>query len=160
FVLDKATLFAATFTAVLESGDTSKPYRYIPMFSKDVADRVPAGLAIDAVNENRLPIRVLEQLPTSRQRWAIARLLAPRFSSSTIRAEERLYIDNWGLKASTTALQYLIDVHERVRIWPAVRANLQTAASFWQLAYVAKEDKSGAGFTVPALRTGDRELGP
>lgn len=160
FVLDKATVFAATFTAVLESGDSSKPYRYIPMFDKDTADIVPAGLVIETVNENRLPMRVLEQLPTSRQRWALAGLLAHRFSRSTLRAEERLYIDNWGLKATTTALQYLIDVHERVRIWPALRANLQTAASFWQLAYTATPDKSGVGFTVPALRTGDRELGP
>lgn len=160
FVLDKATLFAATFTAVIESGDSSKPYRYIPMFTQDIAERVPAGLAIDAVNEVREPVRVLEQLPKSRQRYALAGLIAHRFSSSTIRAEERLYIDNWGLKASTTALQYLIDVHERVRIWPAVRANFQTAASFWQLAYQMKYDKTGAGFTVPAIRTGDRELGP
>jgi hypothetical protein len=160
FVLDKATLFAATFTAVLENGDSSKPYRYIPMFSADVASRVPIGLAIDTVNENRLSIRVLEQLPTTRQRWAIAGLLAHRFSTSTLRAEERLYIDNWGLKASTTDAQYLIDIGERVRFWPQIRAHAQTGASFWQLAYVATPAKSGPGFSVPALRTGDRELGP
>jgi hypothetical protein len=160
FVLDKATLFAATFTAVFETGDSSKPYRHIPMFSADVATRVPVGLSADGVNEFRLPMRVLEQLPTSRQRWAVAGLIAHRFSSSTLRAEERLYIDNWGLKASTTALQYLIDVHERVRLWPQLRANFQAPVSFWQLAYVAKPDKAGAGFSVPALRTGDRELGP
>ena len=160
FVLDKATLFAATFTAVLESGDSSKPYRYIPMFAADVASRVPAGLAIDAVNDNRLPLRVLEQLPTERQRWALAGLIAHRFSSSTLRAEERLYIDSWGLKASTTVAQYLVDVTERIRVWPQIRANIQSAVSFWRLAYVAKEDEGGPGFTYPALRTGDRELGP
>src|SRR5262249_30882335 len=125
-----------------------------------VASRVPVGLSVDAVNQNRLPIRVLEQLPTSRQRWAIAGLLAHRFSSSTLRAEERLYIDNWGLKASTTDAKYLIDLGERVRIWPQVRVNAQTGVSFWQLTYVAKLDKSGPGFLVPALRTGDKELGP
>ncbi|MFT3768750.1 MAG: DUF3570 domain-containing protein [Minicystis sp.] len=160
FVLDKATLFALTFTAVIESGDSSKPYRYIPVFAPDVATRVPIGLSIEGVNEFRLPIRLLEQLPTSRQRWALAALVAHRFSSSTLRAEERLYVDNWGLKASTTEAQYLVDVHERVRIWPQLRANLQTAVSFWQLAYPTKPDKTGAGFTWPSLRTGDRELGP
>jgi hypothetical protein len=160
FVLDKATFFAASFTAVLESGDTSKPYRYIPMFAPEVAKRVPIGLSIDGVNKNRLPIRALEQLPTSRQRWAIAGLLAHRFSASTIRAEERLYVDNWGLKASTTDMQFLVDLTERLRIWPAVRFNVQSAASFWQLAYPALPSKKDGTITLPALRTGDRELGP
>lgn len=160
FVLDKATLFAVTFTGVFESGDSSKPYRYIPMFAADVAPQVPGGLSITDVNDNRLAVRVLEQLPISRQRWAVAGLIAHRFASSTIRAEERLYVDNWGLKASTTVAQYFIDVSERVRLWPQVRVNVQSPVSFWQLAYVGKEDKSGAGFSVPVLRTGDRELGP
>jgi tetratricopeptide (TPR) repeat protein len=160
FVLDKATLFAVNFTAVLESGDTSKPYRYIPMFDAQTAARVPIGLAIESVNQNRLSIRVLEQLPTSRQRWALAGMVAHRFTSSTLRVEERLYVDNWGLKASTTDGQFLMDLAERVRVWPAVRANVQTAVNFWQLAYTAKQGKTGADFSVPSLRTGDRELGP
>jgi hypothetical protein len=160
FVLDKATFFASSFTAVIEAGDTSKPYRYIPMFLPDVAKRVPIGLSIDGVNKNRLPIRALEQLPTNRQRWAIAGLLAHRFSASTIRAEERLYVDSWGLKASTTDLQFLVDLNERLRIWPAARFNVQSAASFWQLAYPAAPSKKDGTITLPALRTGDRELGP
>jgi hypothetical protein len=160
FVLDKATFFAASFTAVLETGDTSKPYRYVPMFSPADTPNVPVGLSVEGVNQNRLSIRVLEQLPTARQRWAVAGLLAHRFSSSTVRVEERLYIDNWGLKASTTDAQYLVDLGERVRIWPAIRANFQSAVSFWQLAYTARPAKSGPGFEVPALRTGDKELGP
>jgi tetratricopeptide (TPR) repeat protein len=161
FVLDKSTIFAGTFTAVLENGDTSKPYRYIPMFDPEVAKRVPIGLSIDGVNKNRLPIRALEQLPTSRQRWAIAGLLAHRFASSTLRAEERLYVDNWGLKASTTDAQYLVDLNDRLRLWPQLRFNVQSAASFWQLAYAAPVDKKDPTvFAVPALRTGDRELGP
>lgn len=160
FVLDKATFFAASFTAVLETGDTSKPYRYLPMFAPDVAARVPAGLSIDGVNKNRLSIRTLEQLPTDRQRWAIAGLLAHRFSASTLRAEERLYVDSWGLKATTTSSQFLIDATERLRLWPAARFHLQTGASFWQRAYAAVPSKTDESFTLPALRTGDRELGP
>src|SRR5262249_54585436 len=107
-------------------------------FSADVAPRVPIGLTIDAVNQNRLAVSPFEQLPTRRQRIALAGLVAHRFSSSTLRAEERLYVDSWGLKATTTDLQYLVDAGERVRFWPAVRIHAQTSAAFWQLAYVAK----------------------
>jgi hypothetical protein len=164
FVLDKATFFAAGLTAVLESGDTSKPYRSIPLFAPDVAARVPVGLSIEGVAQNRLPIRPYEQLPTERQRWAVAGLIAHRFRASTIRAEERLYIDSWGLKASTTAAQYFIDLDERLRIWPQFRFNAQTGTSFWRLAYegapVFDKSKQLVGVAVPALRTGDRELGP
>lgn len=160
FILDKATFFAASFTSVLESGDTSKPYRYLPMFAPDIAERVQPGLTIDAVNKNRLAIRTLEQLPTDRQRWAIAGLLAHRFSSSTIRAEERLYVDSWGLKASTTESQFLVDVNDRLRLWPAARFHIQGGASFWKLAYAAVPSKKDESFSVPAVRTGDRELGP
>ncbi len=160
FVINKATVFAASFTAVLENGDTSKPYRYIPMFSVADAAKVPAGLTIEGVHKNRLPIEPLEQLPTNRQRWAVAGLIAHRFASSTFRAEERLYIDSWGLKASTTEGQFLIDMNDRMRVWPQARFHAQTAASFWQLAYAARLNPNGTGYTVPALRTGDRELGP
>jgi hypothetical protein len=158
FVVDKATIFAATFTGIWESGDSSKPYRYVPMFAPDIAPRVPVGLLAEQVNQSRLPIRALEQLPTSRQRYALAGLLAHRFSSSTFRAEERLYVDNWGLKATTTDATYFIDLSERLRVWPHVRFNAQSAVSFWQLAYVAKG--SSGDIKLPALRAGDRELGP
>jgi len=160
FVINKSTVFATSFTAVFENGDTSKPYRYIPMFAPSVVGRVPNGLSIEGVHKYRLPVEPLEQLPTDRQRWALAGLIAHRFSSSTFRAEERLYIDNWGLKASTTEGQFLVDVSERLRVWPQARFHAQTAASFWQLAYAAVPKKDEPGFVLPALRTGDRELGP
>lgn len=158
-VLGKATFLAVSFTAVLELGDSSKPYRYIPMFSEDIAGRVPAGYAIDAVNRDRLPIRVLEQLPTDRQRWAVAGRIAHRFSSSTIRAEERLYMDSWGLKATTTDSSFLVDLTDAIRVWPHIRFHAQTSVDFWRLAYAAAISDNG-DLTIPALRTGDRELGP
>jgi hypothetical protein len=161
FVVNRSTIFATTFNAVIEDGDSSKPYRYLPMFDKDTAAAVPIGLAIDAVNKYRLAARPLEQLPLSRQRWALAGLLAHRFTSSTLRAEERLYVDSWGLKASTTDARYLIDATDRLRVWPHVRFHAQSAASFWKLAYVATPDPKGeSAYRVPAIRTGDRELGP
>ncbi len=160
FVLDKATFLATSFTAVLESGDTSKPYRYLPMFAPDVAKRVPIGFSIDGVNKNRLAIRALEQLPTNRQRWAVAGLLGHRFTASTIRFEERLYVDSWGLTASTTESQFLVDLNERLRVWPSVRFHAQSGTSFWQRAYASASSPKDGTFTLPAVRTGDRELGP
>jgi len=157
FVLDKATFANFAFTAVIEDGDTSKPYRYIPMFSPDVAQQVQRGQSIESVNGARLPLRVLEQLPTNRQRFALAAKLAHRFATSTLRVEERLYIDSWGLKASTTDARYLIDVGKAARIWPHLRFHIQDDVDFWRLAYPAVFE-AGA-YQIPAYRTGDRELG-
>ena len=47
----------------------------------------------------------------------------------------------------------------RVSFWPHARLHLQTPVAFWQRAYVANYT-SGGTWNVPALRTGDRELGP
>jgi hypothetical protein len=157
-VLDKATVLTLGVTTVLEFGDTSKPYRYIPMFSPTIAEQIPAGLQADAVDFYREPERVLEQVPTDRQRYALGGRVAHRFASSTIRAEERLYVDSWGILASTTDARYVIDLDDRLRVWPHFRGHLQTGADFWQLAYVAQPTPSGV--VVPAIRAGDRELGP
>jgi hypothetical protein len=158
FVLDKHSVFTTNMSIVAEIGNSSKPYRYIPMFSKDIAPRVLPGLALPTVDAVRNPERILEQLPLSRQRFAIAGRYARRFSSSTLRAEERLYSDSWGLKATTTDMRFIVDAGERVRFWPHVRFHAQTGADFWQLAYVS--ERTATGLQVPALRTGDRELGP
>ena len=45
FVLDKATLFSAVTDVILESGDTSKPYRYIPMFAPGTSPNPPTKAA-------------------------------------------------------------------------------------------------------------------
>ncbi|MDI1476747.1 DUF3570 domain-containing protein [Polyangium sp. y55x31] len=158
FVLDKNSVLTTNFSLVIESGDSSKPYRYIPTFAPDIAPRVLPGQSLATVNFYRNPERILEQLPLSRQRFALAGRYARRFSASTLRMEERLYADSWGLKATTTDLRYLYDVGKNVRIWPHFRFHAQTGTAFWQLAYVA--EKTPTGLQVPALRTGDRELGP
>lgn len=158
FVLDKQSVLTANMSIVAEIGNVSKPYRYIPTFSKDIAPRVLPGLALPTVDSVRNPERILEQLPLSRQRFALAARYARRFSSSTLRAEERLYTDSWGLKATTTDMRFLIDVGKSVRLWPHARFHAQTGADFWQLAYVS--EYSGGRLQVPNYRTGDRELGP
>ena len=54
---------------VLENGDQSKPYRYIPLFAPGTTSR--AERPIDLVNALRVSARPLEQLPLSRQRYAL-----------------------------------------------------------------------------------------
>lgn len=158
FVLDKHSILTTNMSIVAEIGNVSKPYRYIPTFSRDIAPRVLPGLALPTVDAVRNPERILEQLPLSRQRFALAARYARRFSTTTLRAEERLYTDSWGLKATTTDMRILFDVNNSVRLWPHARFHAQTGADFWQLAYVA--ERTATGLQVPKYRTGDRELGP
>jgi hypothetical protein len=158
-VLTKATFASLTFTAVFEEGDSSKPYRHIPVFDAVTAPSIPRGLDIDSVNVLRLPERPLEQLPTSRRRIALAGSAAHRFRKATLRLSQRGYTDSWGVWASTTDGRFMVDVLDGLRLWPHIRFHVQTAAEFYALAYAAEPD-GGGGFRLPAVRTGDRELGP
>jgi hypothetical protein len=151
-VLDAATLATCMLDVSIEHGDPSKPYRYIPLFAPGVA--VPRGASIDQVNELRTSARPLEQLPLQRDRFALAAGVAHRFDTATLRVDERLYADTWALLATTTDARYLIDWGRSVELGPHLRLHAQTAVNFWQRGYVLHP-----GFDVPALRTGDRELG-
>lgn len=159
-VITKATFGSAAYTMVFEEGDTSKPYRHIPMFRPDVQAVLESGgfegFSIQAVNLYREPERPLEQLPKSRKRFALALSLAHRFTESTLRLSERLYLDDWGLKASTTDARFMYDVLKDLRVWPHLRFHVQGGAGFYRLAYAIV----GPERLVPAIRTGDRELGP
>ena len=154
FVLNRSSTLTVVGDVILERGDSSKPYRYIPMFAPGAAALVPAGASVDLVNSLRLPERPLEQLPLSRDRFALTARYAQRVSTVTTRVEERVYTDSWGLWASTSDLRPIFDVSGRVSLWTHVRLHLQRAVSFWKRAYVIDESQS-----IPALRTGDRELG-
>jgi hypothetical protein len=141
--------------AVLERGDQSKPYRYVPMFSPDVAATIPAGASANTVASTRIQARPLEQLPLDRDRFALTARLAWRGESTTLRFEERGYKDSWGLLASTTDARYFIDASRRFTVWPHVRFHVQNGTDFWKRAYSATSVHD-----LPAFRTGDRELGP
>lgn len=160
FIIDKATFAVLSLTTVFDFGDQSKPYRYIPLFAPDVVPFVPAGLTVEGVAQSRLPERVLEQVPLTRQRFALAGRIGHRFASSTIRADQRFYIDSWGVKASTTDAKFLVDVIDGLRVWPHIRFNAQSGADFWQRAYSAQRNPMLNLTAIPALRAGDRELGP
>jgi hypothetical protein len=153
WVLDAATLATFVFDGGFEHGDPSKPYRYVPLFAPGVP--VSLGASIDQVNALRVSARPLEQLPLQRDRFSVTAGLMHRFDASTLRAEERLYADTWAMLASTTDARFLFDWGKLLELGPHLRVHAQSAVSFWQRAYVLRP-----GYDVPALRTGDRELGP
>jgi hypothetical protein len=160
FVMSPTSILVVGGTASFERGDQSQPYRYIPMFDPDtVAPFVPNGATVDLVNRTRLPVRPLEQLPTERDRYAVGGRFNKRLNNATLRLEERFYVDTWGIKASSTDARYMVDLSRHLRVWPHVRAHVQSGANFFRLAYSAALDPNG-GITVPLYRTGDRELAP
>jgi hypothetical protein len=160
-VLSSRTILLVAGTLQIERGDQSKPYRYIPLFDPAIAKRIPVGATVDLVNAVRLPLRPIEQLPTERDRYALGARVAHRLTTlgATLRADERLYVDSWGLKASTTDARFILDVGRRLRLWPHARVHAQSGASFYQLAYGAALNGDGS-ITLPLFRTTDRELSP
>ena len=153
-VVNPSTLLVVGGDLIRERGDQSKPYRYVALFAPEVAPGVARGASVDDVNRLRLPERPLEQLPLARDRYAAWARYLHRFPRSTLRLEERLYTDTWALHASTSDARFLADWRERWLLASHVRFHAQSPVSFWQRAYTLTD----AG--VPALRTGDRELGP
>ena len=152
-ILDRATYVAIVGDLIFENGDTSKPYRYVPMFAPGTV--VTRGESIARVNKDRLSARALEQLPTERQRYAVSARIGHRFSWATLRMDERFYTDAWGLKAATTDARFIFTPARRLEAGPHLRFHAQAPVDFWQRAYVMR-----TGLDFPALRTGDRELGP
>ena len=132
-VASRSTLVSIVTDLMIEYGDPSKPYRYVPMFAPGTD--VPRGASIDLVTQLRLPARVLEQLPLRRDRLAVSAGLSHRFRRSTLRLDELLYADTWDLKATATDARWLFDVGRRFEIGPHLRFYAQTSASFWQRGY-------------------------
>lgn len=157
-VMGRATTLTPALDATLESGRQEKPYRWLPLFDRNVAPSVPVGASIDQVNELRLSARVAERVPKTRQRYAGSARLAHRFEHSTLVLWDRVYLDDWGLVASTTDARWVLDLSRRWSFWPLARFHTQSGVSFWERAYVGSVT-SGA-VVVPEYRTGDRELGP
>ena len=112
---------------------------------------------IATVDQESLPEKPLEQLPLSRRRLALTGRYARRLDGSTLRLEERVYDDSWGLVASSSDVRWIFDLGRRFEIWPHLRFHAQNSVSFWQRAYVSGP---APGWNLPEYRTGDRELGP
>jgi hypothetical protein len=159
FVVNKSTIFVPSLSAVIELGDQEKPYRYLPTFLEGGAE-VPAGASRDEVDLARTSVRLAENSPDLRHRYAGAALVAHRFDNATVRVEQRFYGDNWLLLASTTDFLLPIDATTSFRVWPHARLHVQKGVSFWRSDYRVTLDPTGNVLTGPQLRVGDRELGP
>lgn len=153
-VADAATVFLPMLTAVIEQGDSSKPYRLVPLFRADteLAAGAPAGAQAPRL------AKMVERLPSERLRFALTLRVLHRFKVSTLRVDERFYADSWGLRASTTDLRYLDDVAPWLRLGVHLRFHAQSGVAFWRRFYT--DTGEPAALTVPVYRTGDRELGP
>jgi len=154
FVLSPRTLLVTGLTFQMERGEQSKLYRYVPMFSKADAELVRRGEPYNTVNDARLNVRARELLPRERDRIAVGARVNHRLATGTLRLEERLYTDTWGILASTTDVRYLHDLSDYLRVWPHLRYHIQSSTNFYELAYSATTNP----LSLPAYRTGDREL--
>ncbi len=158
FVVNKSTIFIPTVSAVVEVGDQEKPYRYLPTFTEDA--QIEAGASVEEVDLARTSVRLSENSPNLRHRYAGSAFVAHRFGQATLRMEERLYVDSWYLLASTTDFLLPIDATSSFRIWPHARFHAQKGVSFWASDYRVTLDGAGNLLNAPQLRVGDRELGP
>ncbi|HEX3594334.1 MAG TPA: DUF3570 domain-containing protein, partial [Polyangiaceae bacterium] len=143
--------------AILERGAQEKPYRFIPLFAPDAVRSIPRGASVDTV-VHAAESHTSENTPKSRNRVAVSGRVAQRLSGSTLILSERVYLDDWGLKASTTDLRFVVDASRRVFMWAHLRGHFQTGVSFWHRAYAATFGDTSS--TVPTWRTGDREMSP
>ncbi len=158
-VINASTVVVAGATAEITLGDTSKPYRHVPLFNSATAALVPMGAVPDVIADSRLALAPLEQLPVERSRFAGFGRVSKRFEKATVRGDERLYVDTWGQMASTTDARFFYDPTETMRLGLHGRFHIQTPVDFWKRAYVAELLPTG-GWSVPQFRTSDRELGP
>lgn len=157
FVVDRSTISSLQAEAIQETGYLAKPYRYVPLFAAAQVGSIQAGASIAEVNAARLSVRPAEQLPDARHRFAITSRLGHRYADSTLRLDERVYGDTWGMMATTTDFRFMFDFGRRLMLWPHVRFHVQNQVAFWQLAYAAVPGTDGV-LSIPAIRTGDREL--
>ena len=160
-VVDKETIVVLGTSLEFLRGEQSKLYRFVPVFTPEQAQLVKPGESADDVNRDRLNARPREVVPNERDRYAFGGRINHRFmNTSTVRAEERLYIDTWGIKATTTDVRYLYDLGSHLQVSGHARYHLQSGASFYHLAYEAILDEGGNALLLRPYRTGDRELSP
>jgi len=155
-IVDRSTVAFFELDGTLELGDSAKPYRFLPLFAPEVAPLVQPGASLETVNQLRLPGRIAERVPNERLRVAAFARFSRRFRESSLIASERLYVDDWGLEASTTDVRYLFVLSPRISALLDARWHIQNEVSFWNRAYTST--LTAGGVSVPYYRSGDREL--
>jgi hypothetical protein len=156
FVINKSTLLTLIGDAIFEFGSQEKPYRTVPLFSSVVASQLQPGQSVDSVNALRVG-QAEESTPKTRQRYAATARIAWRGDATTWILTERAYGDSWGVVASTTEINNIHDLSEDFYLGVHGRLHLQGGADFYEIGYTG--GSTSGVVTLPAYRTGDRELG-
>lgn len=129
-VLDASTVVSIGYAGQVDSGLLSSPYRFV---------RIAGGTTVP------------ETHPSRRFRHALV-LRAKRALTERIAAglDERLYVDSWGIEASTTNLALTFELWRDFDLELRNRLHVQSGASFYRASY----DQ------WLTFMTADRELGP
>jgi hypothetical protein len=159
FVVGRSTIAGLSVDGIAERGYLGKPYRYIPLLAPGESSSLGPGASPAQVNGLRIDQRPVDAVPDARDRLAVTGRLAHRWDGATLRLDERLYRDNWGLLASTTDARFMVDLGQHVIAWPHVRVHAQNGVDFWRRSYESIAFTDGS-LGPPRYRTGDRELGP
>jgi hypothetical protein len=158
--LSKRMLLRAVYTLTAQDGYMAKIYRSVPLFDAAGLARAQADgaqLNLANFNEYRLASRPAENVPSSRVRNALALrwLYYLDQLDASLRADYRLYLDNWGVAGNTVELSFYRTLSELFMIDFFTRGYQQSAASFYKSKYVVSQPDE-----VPHWRTVDRKLSP
>jgi hypothetical protein len=155
-VIDPSTVVRLAYSFTAQDGYLEKPYRFVPLFDEAglaaaAADHMTLGL--DTVGRYRLPERPAEEVPDRRLRHAIAARAVRWIGAldASLRADYRLYLDDWGVRSHTGELGITFE-RDAHALTISNRLYEQTAADFWRRTYVVMPG------TVPRYRTVDRDL--
>jgi len=158
--LSTRSLLRGVLSLTVEQGYQEKPYRFVPLFDAAglaQADADNVELSLGNFDRYRLASRPPEEVPDTRVRPAVAArwlyYLEPLESS--LRADYRFYLDDWGIVANTVELELERPLGELWTIAVTARGYTQTKASFYRSAYVVEQPDE-----IPGLRTVDRKLAP
>ncbi len=155
-VIDPNTVVRVAYSFVGQDGYMAKPYRYVPLFDPATVDAARAEgmtIGLDTFGMLRLPERPPENVPVVRLRHALAARALRYLPSlhSSVRADYRFYLDDWGVRSHTGELAWRLARGDR-ELGLAERVYEQTQADFWRRTYEV------APGTIPVYRSVDREL--
>lgn len=154
------SVFRFAYTATLQQGYMEKPYRFVPIFTRDDLLRARTdgvSLGLDTFDQYYSGGRPAESVPDDRLRHALGVRWLRYIDSidGSLRLDYRFYIDDWMLQAHTVEGGLYQPVTPGLMLEIFGRAYFQTGASFWQRVYVIDEPD-----TLPRYRTLDRKLSP
>jgi hypothetical protein len=158
--LSERSVLRGVLSLTVERGYQEKPYRFVPLFDEEGLGRAAddgVELDLDTFDRYRLASRPPEEVPEQRVRPAVAVRWLHYIDAleSSIRADYRFYLDDWGVLANTVELELAHPLSELWTIAAIGRGYTQTKASFYRATYVVQDPDE-----VPGLRTVDRKLAP